>query len=101
MPMMILTVVISCAVQLAVLFAPEKPGRYLRFSVSVLLTGLPLAGAAWYAAARPADGLGWAFGAAMCLWLAGAAAVGCALAWGLWAAMRRRGKTSAPKGETE
>lgn len=95
MSMLILTAAISFAVQMTVLLAPVRPVRCLRGPVTALLVGFPLAGAAWYAAARPWL---WDFSAAMCLWMAGAAAVGCALAWAIWAGLGKRRKDRPPKG---
>ena len=53
--------------------------------LTAAVVGLPLAGAAYYGLARPrVELLGWQFGVAFCLWLAGGAAIGCLCGWLLW-----------------
>ena len=50
--------------------------------LTAAVVGLPLAGAAYYGLARPrVELLGWQFGVAFCLWLAGGAAIGCLCGW--------------------
>lgn len=52
---------------------------------------LPLGGAVYYAVRRPeVPYLGWRFGEAVCLWIAGGILLGYLLAWGSYAIGRRR-----------
>ena len=78
-------------VQLAVLAWTGERCRPLRYLSLPLMEALPLGGAAYYAAARPAvPYLGWTFDAALCLWAAGAVLAGYGLAWAARALAARR-----------
>lgn len=82
MPFIILCAAVAFIVQLVVLF--EVPARccQLRWASLILLELFPLCGALYYAVRRPGSALlGWEFGAAMCLWIAGAVLSGYFLAW--------------------
>ena len=58
--------------------------------LTAVMTGLPLLGAVYYALVRPrVELLGWQFGVAFCLWLAGGAAIGCLCGWLLWRKKRK------------
>ena len=55
------------------------------------MEGLPLGGGLFFSWNRPnVPYLGWEFRAASCLWAAGAVLAGYLLAWGIYAAGRKR-----------
>ncbi|MDY3282208.1 LapA family protein [Dysosmobacter sp.] len=62
----------------------------LRHLPLFLLELFPLSGALYYAVQRPSvPYLGWKFGVAMCLWIAGAFLFGAGLAWVVYAIKKR------------
>lgn len=78
-------------VQLYVLCAYADRFRKLPCLSLLLMEVLPLGGAVYYAVRRPeVPYLGWRFGEAVCLWIAGGILLGCLLAWGAYAISRRR-----------
>ena len=86
MGFLILCGAIAFGVQLAVLVWTAERYRPVRYLSLLLMAGLPLGGALYYAAAQPAVAyLGWTFDAALCLWAAGAVLVGGGAAWGIYA----------------
>ena len=79
----ILWALIALCGQCMALFSTRT--RKLWVFQTVVLVGLPLAGAAYYALVRPrVELLGWQFGVVFCLCLAGGAAIGCLAALALW-----------------
>ena len=82
---------IAFVVQLYVLYAYADRFRKLPCLSLLLMEVLPLGGAVYYAVRRPEVAyLGWQFGGAVCLWIAGGILLGCLLAWGAYAIGRRR-----------
>ena len=82
---------IAFVVQLYVLCAYADRFRKLPCLSLLLMEVLPLGGAVYCAVRRPeVPYLGWQFGAAVCLWIAGGILLGCLLAWGAYAISRRR-----------
>ena len=86
-----ITAIISCVIQLAVLHRTAAGRRNLRYLSLLLMEGLPLGGGLFFSWNRPnVPYLGWEFRAASCLWAAGAVLAGYLLAWGIYAAGRKR-----------
>lgn len=86
-----ITAIISCVIQLAVLHRTAAGRRTLRYLSLLLMEGLPLGGGLFFSWNRPnVPYLGWEFRAASCLWAAGAVLAGYLLAWGIYAAGRKR-----------
>ena len=86
-----ITAIISCVIQLAVLHRTAAGRRTLRYFSLLLMEGLPLGGGLFFSWNRPnVPYLGWEFRAASCLWAAGAVLAGYLLAWGIYAAGRKR-----------
>ena len=86
-----ITAIISCVIQLAVLHRTAAGRRTLRYLSLLLMEGLPLGGGLFFSWNRPnVPCLGWEFRAASCLWAAGAVLAGYLLAWGIYAAGRKR-----------
>ena len=90
MPFIILCAVVSFIVQLVILFSLQNCRGKLRHLPLFLLELFPLSGALYYAVQRPSVSyLGWKFGVAMCLWIAGAFLFGAGLAWVVYAIKKR------------
>ena len=86
-----ITAIISCVIQLAVLHRTAAGRRTLRYLSLLLMEGLPLGGGLFFSWNHPnVPYLGWEFRAASCLWAAGAVLAGYLLAWGIYAAGRKR-----------
>ena len=82
---------ISCVIQPAILRRTVVGRRNFRDLSLLLMEGLPLGGGLFFSWNRPnVPCLGWEFRAASCLWAAGAVLAGYLLAWGIYAAGRKR-----------
>ena len=86
-----ITAIISCVIQPAILRRTVVGRRNFRDLSLLLMEGLPLGGGLFFSWNRPnVPCLGWEFRAASCLWAAGAVLAGYLLAWGIYAAGRKR-----------
>ena len=85
MAFLIFCIVAALIIQIVILFVVPARYRKIRYFSLLLLELLPLGGAYYYAACQPyIPYLGWAFYAAMCLWIAAGILVGYCLAWGIY-----------------
>ena len=80
-------------IQLLALSNREKLPKGVPVLSFCLIETIPLGMALYLAVVRPERGFfGWSFGAALCLWIAGGALIGCAAAWLMDRRRRRRRK---------
>lgn len=86
MPFIILCAVVASIVQIMILFHLQSNYYKFRYFSLLVLEVLPLSGALYYAIRQPpVSYLGWKFGFAMCLWIAGAVLLGYMSAWVVYA----------------
>lgn len=93
MPFMVFCMIVAFIVQLLILFQLQDHDGKLRYLSLPMLEFFPLSGALYYAIRQPPISyLGWKFGLAMCLWIAGAVLLGYMLAWGVYLITNRENK---------
>ena len=79
MPFIIICAIIAFLIQLVALYTIKS--RLLRLLVPVGMELLPACIAVHALITKPGDILGWEFTIVLCLWMAGAILLGCALAY--------------------